>query len=192
MRMALSTGFPPIVNSGANVLVVGSLPSRKSIETSEYYAHPQNAFWRIMGELFGAGCNVPYAERIDILKANNIAIWDVLSESVRPGSMDAHIDLSKSKPNDFMSFLKTYSNIRLMCFNGQKAATMFRDMVLSQHCELYSGLRFETLPSTSAAFASMPFEEKLRKWTIVLKGVGSRQCKVIKSECSNSPKRRIT
>ena len=192
MRMALSTGFPPIVNFGANVLVVGSLPSRKSIETSEYYAHPQNAFWRIMGELFGAGCNVPYAERIDILKANNIAIWDVLAKSVRPGSMDAHIDLSKSKPNDFMSFLKTYSNIRLMCFNGQKAATMFRDMVLSQHCEFYSGLRFETLPSTSAAFASMPFEEKLRKWTIVLKGVGSRQCKVIKSECSNSPKRRIT
>ena len=79
-----------------------------------------------------------------------------------------------------------------MCFNGQKAATMFRDMVLSQHCELYSGLRFETLPSTSAAFASMPFEEKLRKWNIVLKGVDSRQRKVIKSECSNSPKRRIT
>ena len=189
--MALLTGFPPIVNSGANVLVVGSLPSRKSIETSEYYAHPQNAFWRIMGELFGAGCDVPYAERIDMLKANNIAIWDVLAASVRPGSMDSHIDLSRSKPNDFMLFLKTYSDIRLMCFNGQKAAAMFGDMVLSEHCELCSGLRFETLPSTSAAFASMPFEEKLRKWAIVLQSAGS-QCKVIKSEFSNSPKRRTT
>ena len=189
--MALSMGFPPIVNFGANVLVVGSLPSQKSIETSEYYAHPQNAFWRIMGELFGADCDVSYAEKIDMLKANNIAIWDVLAASVRPGSMDAHIDLSRSKPNDFMSFLKMYSDIRLMCFNGQKAATMFGDMVLSEHCELCSGLRFETLPSTSAAFASMSFEEKLRKWAIVLQGAGS-QCKVIKSAFLNSPKRRTT
>jgi len=168
--MASSTGFPPIVDSGATVLVLGSLPSRKSLEASEYYAHPQNAFWRIMGEFFGAGPDVPYAKRTVLLKRNNIAVWDVLASSDRPGSMDSDIAIATAKPNDFASFLATYSKIRLVCFNGQKAARMFKDMVLSRHNELQSDLRYETLPSTSPAFAAMSFEEKLRKWSIVLQG----------------------
>ena len=168
--MASSTGFPPIADPDATVLVLGSLPSRKSLEASEYYAHPQNAFWRIMGEFFGAGPDVPYAKRTVLLKRNNIAVWDVLASSDRPGSMDSDIDIATAKPNDFASFLTTYSTIRLVCFNGQKAARMFKDMVLSRHGELKSDLRYETLPSTSPAFAAMSFEEKLRKWSIVLQG----------------------
>ena len=116
-RMTSSTGFPPIVDSGATVLVLGSLPSRKSLEASEYYAHPQNAFWRIMGEFFGAGPDVPYAKRTELLKRNNIAVWDVLAASVRPGSMDSDIDMATAKPNDFASFLTTYSTIRLLCLD---------------------------------------------------------------------------
>ena len=168
--MASSTGFPPIVDSDATVLILGSLPSRKSLEASEYYAHPQNAFWRIMGEFFGAGPDVPYAKRTALLKRNNIAVWDVLASSDRPGSMDSDIDIATAKPNDFASFLRTYSTIRLVCFNGQKAARMFKDMVLSRHNGLQPDLRYETLPSTSPAFAAMSFEEKLRKWSIVLQG----------------------
>jgi len=171
--MGISTGFPPIVGPDATVLVLGSLPSRKSIEASEYYAHPQNAFWRIMGGLFGAGLDIPYAKRTVLLKRNNIAVWDVLASSDRPGSMDSDIDISTAKPNDFSSFLKTYCKIRLVCFNGQKAAGMFEHMVLSRHGELPSDLRYETLPSTSSAFAAMSFEEKLRKWSIVLQGSAS-------------------
>jgi len=166
--MTLSAGFPPIVNADATVLVLGSLPSRKSIEASEYYAHPKNAFWRVMGELFGAGPDVPYAKRTELLKTNNIAVWDVLAQSVRPGSMDSDIDTTTAKPNDFSSFLEKYSEIGLVCFNGQKAAKMFEGMVLSGDCDLQTDLRYETLPSTSPAFASMSFEEKLRKWSIVL------------------------
>lgn len=171
--MASSTGFPPIVGPDATVLVLGSLPSRKSLEASEYYAHPQNAFWRIMGELFGAGLDVAYAKRTVLLKRNNIAVWDVLASSERPGSMDSDIDSSTAKPNDFSSFLTTYCKIRLVCFNGQKAAGMFEHMVLSRHGELQTDLRYATLPSTSPAFAAMPFEEKLRKWSIVLQGSAS-------------------
>ena len=166
--MVSSTGFPPIVDDGATVLVLGSLPSQKSIEASEYYAHPQNAFWHIMGELFGAGPEVSYAKRTESLKLNNIAVWDVLASSDRPGSMDSDIDLSTAMPNDFPAFLEANDGIRLVCFNGQKAARMFEDLVLSQYPELQSGLRYETLPSTSPAYASMPYDEKLRKWTIVL------------------------
>jgi hypoxanthine-DNA glycosylase len=166
--MSSSTGFPPIAATDATVLILGSLPSRKSLEAQEYYAHPQNAFWRIMGALFGAGPEHPYAKRTALLKANRIAVWDVLASSVRPGSMDSDIDIATAKPNDFVSFLKAQSEIRLVCFNGRKAAGMFEDLVLSVQVEQRPDVRFETLPSTSPAYASMSFEEKLGKWSIVL------------------------
>lgn len=165
--MSRSSGFPPIVDDGATILVLGSLPSRKSIEASEYYAHPQNAFWRIMGELFGAGPEISYEERTESLRSNGIAVWDVLSSSIRPGSMDSDIDDSTAKPNDFSSFFQNNADIGLVCFNGQKAARMFNELILECHPELQRGLHFETLPSTSPAYASMSFEEKLAKWSIV-------------------------
>jgi len=166
--MDRSSGFPPIVGDGAKVLVLGSLPSRKSIEASEYYAHPKNAFWRIMGSFFGAGLEVSYKERTVSLKSNGIAVWDVLSSSVRPGSMDSDIDIATAKPNNFSSFFKCNADIGLVCFNGKKAAWMFEDLILKRHPELRQGLTLETLPSTSPAYASMSFEEKLAKWSIVL------------------------
>ena len=165
--MKCSTGFPPIVGAGASVLVLGSLPSQKSIQASEYYAHPQNAFWRIMGRLFGAGPKDSYQQRTASLVSNGIAVWDVLASSVRPGSMDSDIDISTARPNDYASFFEANTAIELVCFNGQKAAAMFEDLVLAEHAELRSNRQFETLPSSSPAYASMPFEEKLAKWSIV-------------------------
>jgi len=165
--MGRSSGLPPIVGAGASVLVLGSLPSQKSIEASEYYAHPQNAFWRIMGKLFGAGPEVSYEQRTASLTSNRIAVWDVLASSVRPGSMDSDIEVSTARPNDFTSFFETNAAIDLVCFNGQKAARMFEDLVLARDAELRSDRQFETLPSTSPAFASMSFDEKLAKWSIV-------------------------
>ena len=165
--MISSSGFPPIVGAGARVLILGSLPSQRSIQATEYYAHPQNAFWRIMGELLGAAPEVSYQQRTASLTSNRIAVWDVLASSVRPGSMDSDIEVSTARPNDFVSFFANNAGIDLVCFNGQKAARMFEDLVLTRHAELRSGRQFETLPSTSPAFASMSFDEKLAKWTIV-------------------------
>jgi double-stranded uracil-DNA glycosylase len=167
--MKSSTGFPPIVGAGATVLVLGSLPSQKSIQASEYYAHPQNAFWRIMCRLFGVRPEDSYQLRTTSLMTNGIAVWDVLASSVRPGSMDSDIDISTARPNDFASFFEANRAIELVCFNGQKAAGMFEELVLAEHAELRSDRQFETLPSSSPAYASMPFEEKLAKWSIVLR-----------------------
>jgi len=155
-----SAGFPPIVREDACVLILGSLPSQASLTAHEYYAYPQNAFWGIMRELVGA--EGEYATRCEALRSAGIAVWDVLASSVRPGSMDADIRLESSVPNDFAVFFSSLPRLRLVCHNGKKSQHMFRRFVNLP--DAYSGLRFESLPSTSPAYASMSFDEKLRAW----------------------------
>ena len=75
---SVARGFPPIAAADAGVLILGSLPSQLSLQKQEYYGNPQNAFWRVMGELFDAGPELPYAERADRLVRSGIAVWDVL------------------------------------------------------------------------------------------------------------------
>ena len=117
-----------------------------------------------MRELTGAKGS--YEQRCDALSAYGIALWDVLASSVRPGSMDAAIKLDTAKANDFKNFLTIHAEIRLICFNGQKAARMFRDLVTLDEKE--TAWRFEILPSTSAAYASMRYVDKLAAWRSVI------------------------
>ena len=118
-----SAGFPPVAHADARILILGSLPGQRSIAAQQYYAHPQNAFWRIMAELTGGHGN--YDERCVALTANRIALWDVLANSVRPGSLDADIQVATAEVNDFAAFLAEHRRIELICFNGQKAAKIF-------------------------------------------------------------------
>jgi TDG/mug DNA glycosylase family protein len=155
-----SSGFAPLANDDAQVLVLGSLPSKRSISANEYYAHPQNAFWRIMGELVGADGS--YAARCCALQKKKIALWDVLASSVRPGSLDADIQMSTVEVNDFERFLTVHSAIERICFNGQKAAKIFSARV-SQDI-IGNRIQLFTLPSTSPAHAAMRFDEKLKLW----------------------------
>lgn len=164
----VTVGLAPICAADMHTLVLGSLPSRKSLELGEYYGHPQNAFWRIMGELLGAGRDLPYDDRVARLLGAGIGVWDVLRSSVRPGSMDADIDLASAKANDFDTFLCRYPGVRRICFNGRKAADMFeRKQALTDQVRA-AGIEFVSLPSTSPAFASMSFDEKLRRWATVI------------------------
>ena len=159
-EIAASAGFPPIVRKDARVLILGSLPSQASLTAHEYYAHPQNAFWAIMRELTGA--NGDYETRCESLRNAGIAVWDVLASSVRPGSMDVDIRLDSAVPNDFAEFFSSLPGLRLVCHNGKKSEDMFRRFVSLP--DTYAGLRFESLPSTSPAYASLPFAEKLCIW----------------------------
>jgi hypoxanthine-DNA glycosylase len=161
------SGFAPIASSGAKLLILGSLPSQLSLQKQQYYGNPQNKFWQLMGELFAAGPALPYAERADRLTACGVAVWDVLRSSVRPGSMDSAIEQSSAVANDFAAFFAQQPDIRLVCFNGQKAAQLFARLVapgLDAPCKT---LRYQTLPSTSPAHASMRFEKKLEYWSIL-------------------------
>src|SRR5690606_38788127 len=103
--------FPPIARRDARVLILGTAPSLQSLARRQFYGHPQNAFWRIMGELFDAGLELPYSQRKRRLTAQGIAVWDVLAECERPGSMDHDIAAASIRPNDFATFFAQHRRI---------------------------------------------------------------------------------
>ncbi len=117
-----------------------------------------------MGEIVNAQGN--YHERCNTLMDAGIALWDVLASSVRPGSMDADIQIGTAIANDFSGFLTAHNGVELVCFNGKKAAQMFARMV--QPGLDNEKLRFASLPSTSPAYASMSYVDKLAKWRSII------------------------
>ena len=145
------------------MLILGTLPSVKSLAAGEYYAHPRNSFWWIMGELVGASPDLPYADRLEKLRKSGIALWDVCHSAERPGSSDAEIRMETVEPNDFSAFLGAHPRIELICFNGQPAERLFRRKVITS---LHS-LRLipqRVLDSTSPACARITREVKLARW----------------------------
>lgn len=171
-KRQLSVGFAPIVGGRPRVLVLGSLPGRKSLEMGQYYAQPQNGFWRIMGALFGAGPSLPYPQRLERLIANRVAVWDVLAAGERDGSLDSAIVPSSIVVNDFGSFFARHADIGLVCFNGTKAADLYRRRVAPVLAPPFASLPFRLLPSTSPANASVPFAAKLATWSAALSADG--------------------
>lgn len=157
--------FAPVADAAARLLILGSMPGVESLRTGRYYAHPRNAFWRIMGELTGASPELPYAVRTRRLRLAGIALWDVLAACVRSGSLDAAIDEQSIIANDLVSFLAQHSRITHVFFNGATAERCFRVHVQPA---LEGGvLRLQRLPSTSPAHAALAYEQKLRAWRAV-------------------------
>jgi len=162
-----ANGFPPVANRDARVLILGSLPGVRSIQAQQYYAQPQNAFWRIMGELVGAGPELNYAQRLQQLKRNSIALWDVAAAAERPGSLDAAIVHASVIANDLKGFLRTHRQIGRIFFNGAKAAELYRQLVLPDLPETLAAIATQRMPSTSAAHAGMPYADKLAAWSAI-------------------------
>lgn len=163
-----SIGFPAVADDAARVLILGSLPGRRSLEARQYYAQPHNAFWGIMERLCGAAPSLLYATRLERLRASGLALWDVLAAGDRPGSLDSAIVSASIVVNDFATFFARHPRIGLVCFNGRKAEEVFRRRVAGELANLGTPLAFELLPSTSPAFASLTFERKLARWSAVL------------------------
>lgn len=162
--MIVVESFPPIVSERSKVLILGSMPGAVSLEAKQYYAHPRNAFWRIMGELFSAGPALPYEERVLRLQSAGVALWDSLQTCVRPpGSRDSAI--TGEVVNDFPAFFATYAGITHVFFNGGKSEAVFRRhaLPLLPHARQV----FTRLPSTSPAHASMTIEAKVQAWSAV-------------------------
>ena len=161
----LSQGFPPIAQPDAKVLILGSLPGRMSLQMQQYYAHPHNAFWKLIAAIFDADAAWPYARRVQVLVRNHIALWDVLEAAERPGSLDSSIVHASALANDFAKFYRAHPRIRRVFFNGRKAEQMYRRFVLTGLGEEFSYIRYAGLPSTSPAHAGMTFAKKLDRWS---------------------------
>jgi hypoxanthine-DNA glycosylase len=168
LKPALARGFPPVIGKDARVLVLGSLPGRASLEAQQYYAQPQNAFWRIMGALVGAGPELGYRQRVARLKSSSLALWDVLAAAQREGSLDAAIVRETAIVNDFATLFERYRRIDLVCFNGRTAEELFRRRVLPSLPARFADVALHALPSTSPAHAGMPFALKLERWSLLL------------------------
>ena len=165
-------GFRPVGERDARVLVLGTLPGPMSLAMNQYYAQPRNAFWPIMGALFGASPGLGYRERLRLLKAGRVALWDVCHSAYREGALDASIEARSIVPNDFVAFFRSHRRIQLICFNGQTAGRLYRRLVLPAQSPQVQQIPSVTLPSTSPAHAAMRFEQKLGQWEIVRRGCG--------------------
>jgi hypoxanthine-DNA glycosylase len=170
-RVALSAAgpdhdrcFPPIARRDATTLILGSLPGRRSLEMQQYYAHPQNAFWKLIAVIFEAGGVLPYTRRVRVLTSNRIALWDVLAAAERPGSLDSSIVRHSVRVNDFATFFRAHPRVRRVFFNGLKAQETFRRCVLPELDAEFAGINYQLLPSTSPAHAGMTFAKKLDRW----------------------------
>ena len=155
-------GFAPMAAPSAKVLVLGSLPGEESLRRGEYYANPRNVFWRIVESLFSIPKEMAYAERVRKLNEVGVALWDVCAAATRPGSLDLSIRRGTEVPNDFAAFLAAHQQVKLICFNGAKAAALFRE-----HVRLKDTVRCLDLPSTSPAHAAMSFDEKVKRWDVI-------------------------
>jgi double-stranded uracil-DNA glycosylase len=159
--------FAPIEHASARVLILGSMPGEASLRAGQYYAHPQNNFWRVMEALISLNPKAGYAQKIEALKSARIAVWDVLHSCQREGSLDANIVKTSRIANDFVSFFAGHRSITHVFFNGGAAEQIYRKNVLpllkSQHIE------YLRLPSTSPANASISFERKLEAWRVLLR-----------------------
>lgn len=155
--------FDPVTDSGARLLILGSMPGEASLRAGQYYAQPRNQFWKIMGALIGAGPDLDYQARLQKLKDHRIALWDVLHSCRRTGSLDSAI--ADERANDFPAFFARHLHITHVFFNGVKAMQSFRchAMPFLQGRDL----RYTRLPSTSPAHASMSYEQKLAEWQAI-------------------------
>lgn len=153
-------GLPPVIDSRARVLILGSFPSTASLAAQQYYAHPQNQFWRILGDVIGQPLKeMGYPDRIAAVQDAGIAVWDVFASCARAGSLDSAI--RDALPNDLAKLRKSAPALRRICFNGRMAARRVREVEAM-------GFEALVLPSTSPAHAGMSFDDKLMRWQAAL------------------------
>lgn len=151
--------FPPVVDARTRILILGSLPGEASLAAAQYYAHPQNRFWELLGAALGVDLRaLDYRARLSALLERGVGIWDVIAEATRAGSLDAAIRDAAS--NDLMALVDSLPALAAIAFNGRRAAATGRAR-LGDHAARH---RLIDLPSSSPAFAAMPISTKQARW----------------------------
>ena len=158
MTTVTKQSMPPVGAAEARLLIFGSLPGDASLAAQRYYAHPTNQFWRLLGGAIGEQlAALDYAARLDRLAARGIALWDVVADASRSGSLDGAI--RGVRPNNLADFVATHPRLAAIGFNGRTAAAIGRRALVG-----LDGISLIDLPSSSAAL-TRPLDEKARAWS---------------------------
>ena len=161
--MNICKSFKPSIDNNSKILILGSMPGVKSLEEQQYYAHPQNRFWKVMAFI----CNEPKLNELDYnlklktLLAHNIALWDTIKTCKREGSLDS--DIQNETPNDIRKLLKLYPKIKTICLNGNKSYSAFKKY-FPDLLEKYNYLK---MPSTSPANARYSLNKLIEEWYVI-------------------------
>ena len=156
--MTRKVGFAPVVDATTRLLILGSLPGDASLKAAQYYGHPQNGFWRLVGGVIGRDLAAQtYEDRLAALKTAGIGLWDVIASAERPGSLDAAI--RQPEAADLRGLVAGLPNLTAVAFNGGKAAKLGRAILT----DLPTGVTLIDLPSSSPAHAR-PLEQKATAW----------------------------
>ena len=147
------------------------MPSQSSLKHQQYYKHPRNSFWWIMSRIFDFEPSLNYSSRRLKLTQARVAVWDVLYQCRRLGSLDSSIERESEIANDFPVWLNEHSTIRAILFNGKASHTLFK----RHHPTCLEGrkIKISQCPSTSPAFAAMSRQRKLVVWQHAVNGVST-------------------
>jgi len=161
--------FKPIADENSRVLILGSMPGNESLRLRQYYAYPQNLFWRLIYNIFGCEPKDEYSERISFLKEKGIALWDVYKSCTRNGSLDNNI--RDEELNDVVGLLESHPDIKVVFCNGGEAEKQFRTRILNN---VNRPIPYKRLYSTSPANASVPFQKKYENWLQIRSAIENR------------------
>ncbi len=147
------------------MLILGSLPGERSLADGRYYAHPQNRFWQLVGSVIARDlAGMDYPDRLQALTASGIGLWDVIASARRSGSLDSAI--RDEQHNALVDLVGTLPRLQAVAFNGRKAESIGAPQLSD------NGLTLLALPSSSPAYAALPYAAKQRQWAKLCEFLG--------------------
>lgn len=156
----LKQSFEPLACSDIEVLILGSMPSDKSIKLGEYYGNPQNRFWPLIATIYNCDMPIDYSAKQQMLFKNKIALWDVAYLVSRKGSLDSAIN--NEIPNDIIGFIEQNPKLRIVIFNGQKSEQLY-----NRYFEKLPNIEYMCLSSTSPANVAYKFDRLCEIWKVI-------------------------
>ena len=158
--MTVKSAFAPVVDGNTRVLILGSLPGEASLSAGQYYAHPRNLFWPLVGSVLDTDLTaMPYPQRLSAIRKRGIGLWDTIARARREGSLDGAI--RSADHADLAGLAASLTELRAIAFNGRKAWSIGAPQLAD------SGLDLLALPSSSPAYAAMPRAEKEARWMVL-------------------------
>lgn len=149
--------FAPHVARDTRLLILGSLPGVRSLAERQYYAHPTNQFWRLLGAVTERPlADMPYDDRLAALRAAKVGLWDVIRSAERRTSSDALI--REAEAHDLAALIAELPDLCMIAFNGGKAVAIGRKQLPP-----LEGITLIDLPSSSAAH-TIGFDKKRDRW----------------------------